>query len=124
MCCFGVRVFLLFFITIMSFVSHKFYNQIPVVGYYFIFANIVSMVIFSLFFSNKLPAFVKKGAVHYFSLIGGVIGSFLSMICFKQISKNSFFFIECFLLVFWIVLTALTIKNLNNINLFLNGFLQ
>ena len=34
-------------------------------------ANLISLTIFSLFFTDKLPSFVKPAAVHYFSFIGG-----------------------------------------------------
>ena len=71
MCCFAARVFLLISATVLSFVLHGFFPQIPVVAFYFLLANLISLTIFSLFFAGKLPSFVKPAAVHYFSFIGG-----------------------------------------------------
>ena len=71
MCCFAARVFLLISATVLSFVLHGFFPQIPVVAFYFLLANLISLAIFSLFFAGKLPSFVKPAAVHYFSFIGG-----------------------------------------------------
>ena len=83
MCCFATRVFLLISATVLSFVLHGFFPQIPVVAFYFLLANLISLTIFSLFFAGKLPSFVKPAAVHYFSFIGGFAAG-LAVALFKR----------------------------------------
>ncbi|MBE3606393.1 L-arabinose ABC transporter [Campylobacter sp. RM13119] len=123
MCCFGVRVFLLIFITVLSFVFHRLYPQIPVVAYYLLLANFLAFIIFSLFFRGALPNFVKPGAVHYFSLIGGSIGSFVSMAVFGKIRKDSFTLIELVIFVFWLILVTVVALNFIKISEFFYEFL-
>ncbi|MBR8461783.1 L-arabinose ABC transporter [Campylobacter sp. faydin G-105] len=122
MCCFGTRIFLLMFITILSFVLHKLYPILPVVGYYFIFANLLAFTMFSLFFKELLPTFVKSKTIHYFSLIGGFLGGLLSMAIFKKFSRDIFTYTELFLLVFWLVILMALVVKFNEIVEFLGYF--
>lgn len=103
MCCFTMRVFSLFFITIFSFGLNRLYPQIPVVIYYFTLSNILAFIILSMFFTRRLPNFVKPNAMHYFSLIGGFIGSLAAMAVFKKFSKDIFSLIQISLSIIWIV---------------------
>ena len=104
MCCFGTRVFLLMLITVLSFVFAKLWPVLPVVGYYFILANLLSILMFSLFFKGLLPSFVKVNAIHYFSLIGGFLGAFLTMIVFKKVVKDKFNLTELIIFLIWIAI--------------------
>lgn len=123
MCCFGVRVFLLIFITVLSFVFHRLNPEIPVVCYYLLLANLLAFLIFALFFRGALPNFVKPAAVHYFSMIGGVLGALAAMAVFKKFAKDAFNAIELGLLVFWLILAAVLLVNFNSVSAFFQGFL-
>ncbi|MDU6826842.1 MULTISPECIES: L-arabinose ABC transporter [Campylobacter] len=117
MCCFGVRVFLLMFITALSFILHRFYPVFPVIGYYLALANLLAFIMFGLFFSGLLPSFVKPGAVHYFSLIGGVLGAFLSMLFFRRLGRDKFNTIELCIFLFWLFLAATILLNFDVISM-------
>ena len=109
MCCFGTRVFLLMLITVLSFVFARLWPVLPVVGYYFILANLLSILMFSLFFKGLLPSFVKVNAIHYFSLIGGFFGAFLTMLVFKKVAKDKFTLIELIIFTLWVLMIAIVI---------------
>ena len=104
MCCFGTRVFLLMLITVLSFVFARVCPVLPVVGYYFVLANLLSILMFSLFFKGLLPSFVKVNAIHYFSLIGGFLGAFLTMLIFKKVAKDKFNLVELIIFLIRIVI--------------------
>ncbi|MDL0087822.1 L-arabinose ABC transporter [Campylobacter gastrosuis] len=123
MCCFGIRVFLLFFITILSFILNRFYTQIPVVFFYFCLANLLSFIMLSLYFKALLPNFVKENSIHYFSLIGGIFGSLFAMMIFRNFSSK-FLLIQIFLSAFWLILTAILWLNFAEISSFLKEFLN
>lgn len=122
MCCFGVRVFLLFFITILSFVLNRFYPQIPVVFYYLVLANILAFLMFILFFKDKLPSFVKPKTIHYFSLIGGVVGAFLAMAICSKFKRDEFTFIELILFAIWLCFVAVLIFKFKEVSAFFGSF--
>lgn len=109
MCCFGTRIFLLMLITVLSFGFARLYPVLPVVGYYLILANLLSIFMFSLFFKGLLPSFVKVNAIHYFSLIGGFLGAFLTMLIFKKVVKDKFTLIELIIFVLWVLIIAIVI---------------
>ncbi|ERJ25396.1 hypothetical protein ATCC51562_979 [Campylobacter concisus ATCC 51562] len=109
MCCFGTRIFLLMLITVLSFGFARLYPVLPVVGYYLILANLLSIFMFSLFFKGLLPSFVKVNAIHYFSLIGGFLGAFLTMLVFKKVAKDKFTLIELIIFMLWILIIAVVI---------------
>ena len=109
MCCFGTRIFLLMFITVLSFVFAKLCPVLPVVGYYLILANLLAILMFSLFFKGLLPSFVKVNAIHYFSLIGGFLGAFLTMLIFKRVAKDKFTLIELIIFTLWVLIIAIVI---------------
>lgn len=123
MCCFGTRVFLLFFITILSFILNRFHTQIPVVFFYFCLANLLSFIMLSLYFKALLPNFVKEKTIHYFSLIGGIFGSLFAMMIFRNFSSK-FLLIQIFLSAFWLVLTAVLWLNFAEISSFLKEILN
>ncbi|WP_257639966.1 L-arabinose ABC transporter [Campylobacter concisus] len=109
MCCFGTRIFLLMLITVLSFGFARLYPVLPVVGYYLILANLLSIFMFSLFFKGLLPSFVKVNAIHYFSLIGGFLGAFLTILVFKKVAKDKFTIIELIIFMLWILIIAVVI---------------
>ncbi len=109
MCCFGTRIFLLMLITVLSFGFARLYPVLPVVGYYLILANLLSILMFSLFFKGLLPSFVKINAIHYFSLIGGFLGAFLMMLVFKKVAKDKFTLIELIIFTLWVLIIAVVI---------------
>ena len=109
MCCFGTRIFLLMLITVLSFGFARLYPVLPVVGYYLILANLLSIFMFSLFFKGLLPSFVKVNAIHYFSLIGGFLGAFLTMFVFKKVAKDKFTLIELIIFTLWMLIIAVVI---------------
>ena len=109
MCCFGTRIFLLMLITVLSFVFAKFCPVLPVVGYYLILANLLAILMFSLFFKGLLPSFVKVNAIHYFSLIGGFFGALLTMLAFKKVAKDKFTLIELIIFTLWVLIIAIVI---------------
>ena len=109
MCCFGTRIFLLMLITVLSFGFARLYPVLPVVGYYLILANLLAILMFSLFFKGFLPSFVKVNAIHYFSLIGGFLGALLTMLVFKKVAKDKFTLIELIIFTLWMMIIALVI---------------
>ncbi|WP_258033559.1 L-arabinose ABC transporter [Campylobacter concisus] len=109
MCCFGTRIFLLMLITVLSFGFARLYPVLPVVGYYLILANLLAILMFSLFFKGLLPSFVKVNAIHYFSLIGGFLGAFLTILVFKKVAKDKFTLIELIIFMLWILIIAVVI---------------
>lgn len=109
MCCFGTRIFLLMLITVLSFGFARLYPVLPVVGYYLILANLLSILMFSLFFKGLLPSFVKVNAIHYFSLTGGFLGAFLTMLVFKKVAKDKFTLIELIIFMLWMLIIAVVI---------------
>ena len=109
MCCFGTRIFLLMLITVLSFVFARVSPVLPVVGYYLILANLLAVLMFSLFFKGLLPSFVKVNAIHYFSLIGGFFGAFLTMLAFKKVAKDKFTLIELIIFTLWMLIIAIVI---------------
>ena len=109
MCCFGTRIFLLMLITVLSFGFARLYPVLPVVGYYLILANLLSILMFSLFFKGLLPIFVKLNAIHYFSLIGGFLGAFLTMLIFKKVAKDKFNLTELIIFLVWIAILLFVI---------------
>ena len=109
MCCFGTRIFLLMLITVLSFGFARLYPVLPVVGYYLILANLLSILMFSLFFKGLLPIFVKVNAIHYFSLIGGFLGAFLTMFVFKKVAKDKFTLIELIIFMLWVLIITIVI---------------
>ena len=109
MCCFGTRIFLLMLTTVLSFGFARLYPVLPVVGYYLILANLLSILMFSLFFKGLLPSFVKVNAIHYFSLIGGFLGAFLTMLVFKKVAKDKFTLIELIIFTLWMLIIAVVI---------------
>lgn len=109
MCCFGTRIFLLMLITVLSFSFARLYPVLPVVGYYLILANLLAILMFSLFFKGLLPSFVKVNAIHYFSLIGGFLGAFLTILVFKKVAKDKFTLIELIIFMLWILIIAVVI---------------
>ncbi|WP_172198003.1 hypothetical protein [Campylobacter sp. RM16188] len=123
MCCFGARVFALIAITCLSFILHKFYPQIPVIAYYLLLANLLAFVMFALFFKDLLPKFVKPSAIHYFSLIGGVLAGLAATLVFKKFDGN-FLKIELVLLAFWILIVSYITLNFTQVSAFFAGFLS
>ena len=115
MCCFGTRVFLLMLITVLSFVFARLWPVLPVVGYYYILANLLSILMFSLFFKGLLPSFVKVNAIHYFSLIGGFFGAFLMMLAFKKVAKDKFTLIELIIFTLWVLIIVIVIFKFQDI---------
>ena len=115
MCCFGTRVFLLMLITVLSFVFARLWPILPVVGYYFILANLLAVLMFSLFFKGLLPSFVKVNAIHYFSLIGGFLGAFLMMLIFKKVAKDKFNLVELIIFLIWVVILLVVIFKFQSI---------
>ncbi|OJJ28808.1 L-arabinose ABC transporter [Campylobacter concisus] len=109
MCCFGTRIFLLMLITVLSFGFARLYPVLPVVGYYLILANLLAILMFSLFFKGFLPSFVKVNAIHYFSLIGGFLGALLTMLVFKKVAKDKFTLIELIIFTLWVLIIAVVI---------------
>ena len=109
MCCFGTRIFLLMLITVLSFGFARLYPVLPVVGYYLILANLLSIFMFSLFFKGLLPSFVKVNAIHYFSLIGGFLGAFLTILVFKRVAKDKFTLIELIIFMLWVLIIVIVI---------------
>ncbi len=109
MCCFGTRIFLLMLITVLSFGFARLYPVLPVVGYYLILANLLAILMFSLFFKGLLPSFVKVNAIHYFSLIGGFLGAFLTILAFKKVAKDKFTLIELIIFMLWLLIIAVVI---------------
>ena len=103
MCCFATRVFLLISATVLSFVLHGFFPQIPVVAFYFLLANLISLTIFSLFFAGKLPSFVKPAAVHYFSFIGGFAAGLAVTLFKREKAETKFVRTELFIFAFWLI---------------------
>lgn len=122
MCCFGIRVFLLFFITILSFILHRLYPQVAVVFYYLLLANILGFIMIGLYFTNRLPKFVKENSMHYFALIGGFIGSFAAMGLTKKFSPK-FMGIQIVLAIFWIIFMVFLIINFKEISGFFSEFI-
>ncbi|MGG7074178.1 L-arabinose ABC transporter [Campylobacter sp. 9BO] len=118
MCCFGTRIFLLIFITVFSFGLNRLYPEIPVVFYYFILANFLAFLMMFLFFTARLPSFVKPNAIHYFSLIGGFLGSLFAMVVFKKFAKDSFTVVQILLFVIWIVALTLLVLNFSFVSEF------
>jgi putative L-arabinose ABC transporter len=96
-------------ITVLSFGFARLYPVLPVVGYYLILANLLSILMFSLFFKGILPSFVKVNAIHYFSLIGGFLGAFLMMLVFKKVAKDKFTLIELIIFMLWVLIIAIVI---------------
>ena len=96
-------------ITVLSFVFAKLWPVLPVVGYYLIFANLLAILMFSLFFKGLLPSFVKVNAIHYFSLIGGFFGALLTMIIFKRVAKDKFTLIELIIFTLWVLIITIVI---------------
>ncbi len=96
-------------ITVLSFVFAKLCPVLPVVGYYLILANLLAVLMFSLFFKGLLPSFVKVNAIHYFSLIGGFLGAFLTMLAFKKLPKDKFTLIELIIFTLWALKIAVVI---------------
>ena len=111
MCCFAARVFLLISATVLSFVLHGFFPQIPVVAFYFLLANLISLTIFSLFFADKLPSFVKPAAVHYFSFIGGFAAGLGAALLRREKAGAKFVKIELFIFAFWLILACFLALN-------------
>ena len=111
MCCFATRVFLLISATVLSFVLHGFFPQIPVVAFYFLLANLISLTIFSLFFAGKLPSFVKPAAVHYFSFIGGFAAGLAMTLLRHEKAGAKFIRTELFIFVFWLILACFLALN-------------
>ena len=111
MCCFATRVFLLISATVLSFVLHGFFPQIPVVAFYFLLANLISLTIFSLFFAGKLPSFVKPAAVHYFSFIGGFAAGLAVTLFKREKAETKFVRTELFIFAFWLVLACFLVLN-------------
>ena len=109
MCCFGTRIFLLMLITVLSFGFARLYPVLPVVGYYLILANLLAILMFSLFFKGLLPSFVNVNAIHYFSLIGGFLGAFLTILVFKKVAKDKFTLIELIIFTLWVLIIAVVI---------------
>ena len=109
MCCFGTRIFLLMLITVLSFVFARVCPVLPVVGYYLILANLLAILMFSLFFKGLLPSFVKVNAIHYFSLIGGFLGAFLMILVFKKVAKDKFNLVELIIFKIWVLIIAIVI---------------
>lgn len=124
MCCFGTRVFLLILITFLSFVLNRFYPQIPVIIYYLIMANLLAFCIFLLFFKGRLPKFVKEGAVHYFSIIGGILGALISTAIFKGLKFDKFLKIEILIFALWVLAFVFITLNFAEITKFLVEFLK
>ena len=111
MCCFAARVFLLISATVLSFVLHGFFPQIPVVAFYFLLANLISLMIFSLFFAGKLPSFVKPAAVHYFSFIGGFAAGLAAALLRREKAGVKFVKIELFIFAFCLILACFIALN-------------
>ena len=111
MCCFAARVFFLISATVLSFILHGFFPQIPVVVFYFLMANFISLTIFSLFLAGKLPSFVKPAAVHYFSFIGGFAAGLAVTLFKREKAEAKFVKIELFIFVFWLILACFIALN-------------
>ena len=116
MCCFATRVFLLISATVLSFVLHGFFPQIPVVAFYFLLANLISLTIFSLFFAGKLPSFVKPAAVHYFSFIGGFAAGLAVALIKREQSGAKFIRTELFIFAFWLILACFIALNFSRLS--------
>ena len=116
MCCFAARVFLLISATVLSFVLHGFFPQIPVVAFYFLLANLISVTIFSLFFAGKLPSFVKPAAVHYFSFIGGFAAGLVATLLRREKAGAKFVRTELFIFAFWLILACFLALNFSRLS--------
>ncbi|CAD7289062.1 hypothetical protein LMG7974_01318 [Campylobacter majalis] len=114
MCCFGIRVLMLFFITFASIFLHKFFPLYPALLYYFILANLLSITMLLLYFSNKLPEYFKPQTLHYFSLIGGFL---MMIIGYFYIAKkfDKFLIIEILIAIFWGILFYIIGQNFTEI---------
>lgn len=111
MCCFAFRVFVLLFCTIFSFILHRLYPDIAVVFYYLMLVNLFSLCIISLFLKERLPEFVKPAAMHYFSAIGGFLGSILALALAGKLGKNGFSAITLIISGLWFFLISLVLAN-------------
>ena len=124
MCCFGFRVFVLIFSTILSFILHKIYPQIPVVVYYLLIVSIITFIIFGLFFKGYLPSFVKQAAMHYFSAIGGFFGGFLALLAFKKLGADKFSITEYIIFAFWLIVVFLILLKFDSLVEFFGVFFE
>jgi len=86
---------------------------------YFIVVNIIS---FSLFAYDKFIAAsdrrrVSEKRLHFFSFIGGFVGSSLSMLLFHhKVKKASFLFKHALIIFIWIVWLLFYFTQLNELN--------
>ena len=107
MCCFAARVFLLISATVLSFVLHGFFPQIPVVAFYFLLANLISLTIFSLFFAGKLPSFVKPGG-----FAAGLVVTLLR----REKAGAKFIRTELFIFSFWLIVACFIALNFSRLS--------
>ncbi|BCX80211.1 L-arabinose ABC transporter [Campylobacter sp. 19-13652] len=124
MCCFGVRVFALIFSTLLSFILHRIYPNIPVIGYYLLLVSTISFFIFWLFVRGALPAFVKPAAVHYFSAIGGVFGALLALGFSGRLGCDKFSIIEYSIAFFWLFMAIFVLLKFNFLTQFFGVLLN
>ena len=104
MCCRSMRIFMLVFLTLISFLLNRAYPQLPVISWYFINVNIFAFLLFSI---DKYHAITHKKRVpeaglYYFSFIGGVMGALFAMILWRhKLAKSLFLWIQLGIVCLW-----------------------
>ncbi len=89
---------------------------------YFIAINIVSFIVFAF---DKLMAKMDKRRIseqrlHFFTMIGGFIGSSISMILFShKVSKPTFFTKHLVIVLFWIIGVVIYFTQIDELNFLL-----
>lgn len=86
---------------------------------YFILINIFSFILFSFdkYKSRVGARRTSERRLHTFSLLGGVVGTTLSMILFRhKVSKSSFLLRHSLILIVWIVGLIIYFTQLNELN--------
>lgn len=113
---------MLIFSTLLSFILHRLYPSVPVVGYYLLIVSFISFVIFLLFLRGLLPSFVKPAAVHYFSVIGGFLGSLLALGVSKRLGADKFSIIEYVIAFIWVIMAVVLLLNFSSLTKFFGVF--
>lgn len=104
MCCRSMRIFMLVFLTFISFLLNRAYPELPVIGWYFINVNVFAFLLFSIdkYHAIKGKKRVPEMGLYYFSFIGGIVGALLSMLLFNhKLSKSLFLWLQLGILCLW-----------------------
>lgn len=107
MCCNSFRILAMISLTAMAFIFNYYIPSVSVIYWYIGSINFFAFLVFSIdkFHAIKSRRRVNEYTLHFLSLAGGFIGSWIAMIATRhKIKKRKFLTIQILITTIWIAI--------------------